>query len=266
MTFQENVVILTGASTGIGRELALQLAEQGAWLALAARNAAQLEEVAAACRQRGGKAIVVLTDVSAPEQAQALVAATVQAYGRVDTLINNAGISMWSLFEDVEDLNIFEDIMRVNYLGSVYCSYYALPYLKQSKGRLVAVSSMAGKAGVPTRSGYAASKHAMVGFFDTLRIEIANDGVSVTIIYPDFVASEIRSRAYDGRGKALGADPIPEANAMSAAECACLILPAVEKRKRELLMSTRGKLGQWVKLIAPKVVDTIARNAIEKRK
>src|SRR5574341_494142 len=176
--FHDNVVLITGASTGIGRALAYALAEQGACQSLAARNAEHLMAVAAECRQRGGKAIAAPTDVAERSQCENLIAHTVQEYGRIDTLVNNAGISMWAKFAEVTDPAVFDQIMQVNYMGSVYCTFYALPHLKQTRGRIVGVSSVAGKNGVPTRSGYAASKHAMVGFFDTLRIELAEDGIS----------------------------------------------------------------------------------------
>jgi short-subunit dehydrogenase len=262
--FKENVVIITGASSGIGRELAHQLADQGAWLALAARNAERLTEVAARCRGRGGKAITVATDVGQRAQCQSLIEQTVHEYGRIDTLINNAGISMWARFDETEDLSFFESIMQVNYLGSMYCTYYALPYLKQSKGRIVGISSLAGKGGVPTRSGYAASKHAMAGFFDTLRIELAVDGVSVTMIYPGFVATEVRERAFGGDGKPIGKSPVRESQVMTVETCARLILAAAAKRKRELVMTLRGKAGMWLRLIVPGLVDCITCNAIEK--
>jgi len=266
--FQESVVILTGASSGIGRQMALQLARQGAWLALAARAAARLEQVAAECRSLGGKAWVVQTDVGEQAQCQRLVQLTVETYGRVDMLVNNAGLSMWAPFEEVQDLEIFERIMRVNYLGSVYCTHYALPYLKQSRGRIVAVSSLTGKAGVPTRSGYAASKHAMVGLFDSLRVELQGSGVSVTIVYPGFVATEIRERAFGADGKPLGKgnSPVRESEVMSAEQCARIILRAAARRQREEVMTLRGKLGQWIKLIAPALVDRIAKKAIAEGK
>ena len=263
-TFQENVVIITGASRGIGRELAYQLADQGAWLALAARNRERLEEVAAECRQRGGKAISVPTDVALQSDCEQLIERTVAEYGRIETLINNAGITMWSRFDELDDLAPLEQIMRVNYFGSLYCTHYALPYLKQSKGRIVGISSLTGKTGVPTRSGYAASKHAMAGFFDSLRIEVADEGVSVTMIYPGFVATEIRERAYGADGKPLGKSPVQEGKVMTAEECARLIITAISKRQREQIMTWRGKIGQWIKLIAPGIVDRIAKRAIER--
>jgi short-subunit dehydrogenase len=156
--------------------------------------------------------------------------------------------------------------MRINYLGSVYCTYYALPELKRNRGRLVAVSSLAGKSGVPTRSGYAASKHAMVGFFDTLRIELAPYGISVTIAYPDFVASQIRTRAFGPDGRPLGQSPVQEGKVMTAETCAGLILEGLARRKREVVMGRRGQIGQWLKLIAPGLVDRIAARAIAQGK
>jgi short-subunit dehydrogenase len=260
--FRDNVVVLTGASRGIGREMALQLAGQGARLALSARDAAGLESVAAECRARGGEAVAIPADVAEEPQCAALIARTVEAFGRIDTLINNAGISMWALFEEVTDLSIFEKILKINFLGSVYCTSYALPHLKKTRGRLVAVSSLTGKTGVPTRSGYAASKHAMHGFFDTLRIELAGSGVTVTIACPDFVATEIRERAFGPDGRPLGESPVHESRVMTAETCARLILQGAARRERELILSGRGKLGLWLKLLAPSVVDRIARKAI----
>lgn len=260
---RENAVILTGASSGIGRALALQLAEQGAWLALAARDVNELEKVAKECRRYSGRAVVIPTDVTEPSQCHRLIERTVAEYGRIDTLVNNAGISMWTKFEELHDLAVLERIMRVNYLGSAYLTAYAIPYLKQTRGRLVAVSSLAGKSGVPTRSGYAASKHAMVGFFDSLRIELAEYGITVTIVYPGFVQTKIRERAFGANGNALVHSPVHEDKVMSADTCARIMVNAIVKRKREEVMTVRGKLGQWLKLIAPGLVDRVAKAAIE---
>jgi NAD(P)-dependent dehydrogenase (short-subunit alcohol dehydrogenase family) len=260
--FRDNVVVLTGASRGIGRELALQLADQGARLALSARDAGALDELAELCRSRGGQAVAIPADVGEEAQCAALIERTVATYGRIDTLINNAGISMWALFEQVTDLSIFEKLMRINYLGSVWCTWHALPHLKKTRGRLVAVASLTGKTGVPTRSGYAASKHAMVGFFDTLRIELADSGVSVTVTCPDFVATEIRERAFGPDGHPLGVSPVQEGKVMTAETCARLILASAARRERELIPSARGKVGLWLKLFAPSLIDRIARKAI----
>ena len=260
--FTENVVILTGASTGIGYQLALQLADQGAQVVLASRTVRKLEGLAEQCRQRGAQVLVVSTDVAQQCQCEKLIGQTIKEYGRIDTLINNAGISMWVRFEEVKNLSLMEEIMRVNYFGSMYCTYYALPYLKQSCGRIVGISSLTGKAGVPTRTGYAASKHAMAGFFDSLRIELADYGISVSMIYPGFVATEVRKQAYGPDGKPLERSSLRETEVMTAESCANLILKAAAQRKRELVMTHRGRLGLWLKLIAPRLVDRMASKAV----
>lgn len=265
--FNENVVILTGASSGIGYELALQLADLGAWLVLAARRSEPLEELAVQCRERGARALVVVTDVGENDQCENLIKKTVAEYGRIDTLINNAGITVWAKFEEMETLEPFEKVMQVNYFGSLYCTHYALPYLKESKGRVVAVLSLAGKTGVPFRSGYSASKFAMAGFFETLRIEMADYGMSVTIIYPDFVRTDTRLQAFGPDGEKLKSRPMREGKRMMTVDqAAAIIVTATANRKREAVMSFRGKLAIWVKLIFPELVDKIAKRAVEKGK
>lgn len=266
LAFKDSVVIITGASSGIGKAMALQLAEQGARLALAARSADRLEQVAAECRAKGAEAVSIPTDVTDPEQCRRLVEQASAGFGRIDMLVNNAGTTMWARFDEIGDLSIYEKVMRTNYLGSVYCTYYALPCLKESRGRIVAVSSLSGKAGVPARSGYAASKHAMVGFFDSLRVELAGSGVSVTIAYPDFVATGVQGRGFGPDGKPLGRVPLQMDKVMSPETCARIILNAAARRKREEIMSIRGKFGQWLKLIAPGLVDRIATRAIAEGK
>jgi short-subunit dehydrogenase len=265
-SFKDKVVMISGASSGIGRELAHQLAARGAWLSLAARDAKRLESVVAECLALGGKAFAVRTDVSDPPQCETWVRKTVEQYGRIDALVNNAGVTMWATFDEIKDLTIPEQIMRVNYLGSLYCTHFALPHLKQTKGLIVGISSLTGKTGVPTRSAYAASKHAMAGFFDSLRIELAPSGVGVTMIYPGFVASEVRQRAFGPDGKPLGESPVKEGEVMPVEECARLIVRAMGRRQRELVMTLRGKLGLWLKLIAPALVDRIASQAIQSGK
>jgi len=187
MPLTEKTIVLTGASAGIGQALAIALAQQQVNLVLAARNEAALVETVEACIQQGGQAITVSTDVTDPDACKHLIDQAAQHFGSIDVLVNNAGISAIARFEDVTDLSIFDQVMRVNYLGAVYCTYHALPYLKASKGLLVAISSLCGKQGVPTRSGYVASKHAMQGFFDTLRIELQGIGVDVLVVSPGFI-------------------------------------------------------------------------------
>jgi short-subunit dehydrogenase len=260
---KDNVVAITGASKGIGAELARQLAGKGAKLVLAARNAKELEAVAQECRKLGAAVVTVKADVAEERDCQALVAGAVLAYGRLDTLVNNAGMSMWARFEDIRDVSVLERIMRVNYMGAVYCTRHALPYLRESRGRIVGISSLAGRTGVPTRTGYAASKHAMTGFFDSLRIELAGSGVTVTMVYPGFVSTGIRENATGPDGRPIMVSPVREGEVMTVEDCARRIVRAIERREREVVMTARGRMGLWLKLFAPGLVDRLARRAIE---
>ena len=267
MIFENNVTIITGASTGIGEELAYRLADQGACLALTARREAELERVAAKVRERGAaagaKVIIVSADVAIESDCKKIIDTALNEFGRIDTLVNNAGMTMWAKFADIQDVSMLARIMQVNYMGAVYCTHYALPHLKASKGRIVGIASLTGLIGVPTRTGYAASKHAMRGFFDSLRIELEDDGVTVTMVYPGFVATGIRENATGADGKPANIDPVNQDEVMSVDECATLIVRAIEQRKREEVMTLKGKLGQWLKLIAPGVIDGIAKKAVE---
>ncbi len=264
--FTDQVIIVTGASEGIGRALCLALAAQRPKLVLAARNRERLETLKAEIERYGAAGLVVPLDVTDESACKALIEQTIAAFGRLDMLVNNAGGTMWARLDEIQDTAIFERLMRLNYLGSVYCTYYALPHLKKSRGRIAGVASVAGLSGVPTRSGYAASKHAMFGFFDSLRIELQDTGVSVTMVAPDFVLSEVHRRALDGEGKPLGVSPMQESKIMTAEHCAALIVRALERRQRLLVTSLRGKLGRWLKLIAPSLMDHMAAKAIAARK
>jgi short-subunit dehydrogenase len=264
--FTGKSIIVTGASSGIGRALCLALAPQRPRLALAARDAARLEEVAAACRAAGAEALVVPTDVTSQESCRDLVAAAVGAFGGLDVLVNNAGASMAARFDEVADLRLFEDLMRLNYLGCVYCTHHALPHLRKSRGLLVGMASVAGMTGVPTRTGYAATKHALFGFFDSLRIELKGTGVDVTMVAPDFVVSEIHRRSTGPDGRPLGKSPMQESRIMTAETCAALTVRAMERRQRVAILSLRGRLGRWVRLVAPGLIDRIALKAIREGK
>jgi len=258
-------IILTGASEGIGRALALELAARGARIALAARDRERLESLAQECRARGGEALAIPTDITNQQDLEWLVTESAKAFGGIDAVVHNAGITMWSRFDALQDLQIFERLIEVNYLAPVRLTALTLPHLRESRGLIVAVASLAGLTGVPERSGYAASKHAMVGFFDSLRIELAGTGVDVTVVAPDFVVSEIHKRAIGPDGEPLGASPMMQSKIMTAGECARRIAMAMEKRQRLLLMSARGRLGRWLKLLAPSVIDRMAAKAIRQR-
>lgn len=262
-----NVVIITGASDGIGAELARQLAqEQGSklTLVLAARSADKLEAVAQQCRQLGARVKVRPTDVGVEADCRALIADTVQTFGQLDALVNNAGMSAHALLEDVTDLGWYEQLMRINLWGSVWCTHAALPHLKASRGRIVAVSSLAGLVGVPGRTAYSATKFAMNGFFEALRVELQPHGVSVTLAYPGVVATEIRYRGFNAQGQAAGKSGLDESGAMTVETCAQLIREGMARRERDIVMSFKGKLSRWMKLLAPALVDRLALKALNK--
>lgn len=261
--FRENVVIITGASHGIGQELALQLAQKGAWLVLGSRNLERLKEISQQCAQLGGRVILIPVDVGIESQCKNLIEGAIAEYGRIDTLINNAGFGTASRFGEMQDLSLFKKVIQVNFFGSVYCTHYALPHLKETQGRLVGVSSLRGKFPSARADGYGASKHAMAGFFDSLRVELADSGVSVTMIYPGWVSTGISSRALNLDGNPTGRISVHEKDAMPVETCARLIIHAAEKRKREVVMTLQGKFGLWLRLVAPGVVEQIARKETE---
>ncbi len=257
--FRGRVVIVTGASSGIGRAMALQLAARGAKLAIAARRADRLEQVAEECRQLGGDVLVVPADVADEAQCKSLVERTVAAYGRLDMLINNAGLAATALFTDFPDLRLFKHTMDVNFYGSVHCTYHALPYLTRTGGRIVAISSVGGKAAIPYNTPYIASKFALHGFFDALRMEVRRHGVSVTLICPWWVVSEFHQAQLDKNGVPVGprSREIYTDRMMSSERCAQLTLKAAQRRRREVWMGLGG-LAAWLKLLAPGLLDWLA--------
>jgi short-subunit dehydrogenase len=256
------VVVVTGASQGIGRALCLELAAQRPRLVLAARDESALAAVATECRLRGAETLVVPTDVSDEAACRRLVERTTETFSALDVLVNNAGIGMVARFEEVSDLAPYERLLRVNVLGSIYPTFHALPHLRRARGQIVVVSSLTGLLGVPTRTAYAATKHAQIGFFDSLRVELRGSGVSVTVVCPYFVRSEIRRRSAGPDGKTLAASPVHEDAVMSAEECARLMVRAMERRQRMLVMTLKGKLGRFLRLVAPGLVDRMVARSV----
>ena len=260
------IIVITGASDGIGAEMARQWAARGAGVALvlAARSVDKLESVAAACRALGARVLVQRCDVSFQADCIALIGKAVAEFGRIDTLVNNAGMSSHARFDEVTDLAWYETLMRINHWGSVWCTHAALPHLKATRGRIVAVASLAGLVGVPGRTAYSGTKFAMVGFFEALRTELIASGVSVTIAYPGVVATEIRYRGFDAEGKPAGKSGLDERGSMSVETCARLIVEGSAARRRNIVMTARGKIGRWLKLIAPGLVDRMALAALKR--
>lgn len=262
------VTLITGGSDGIGAELARQLAHRhgkALALVLAGRSADKLQAVAAQCGQAGSEVMTVAMDVGEEAQCRALVAQAVQRFGRLDTLVNNAGMSAHALFEDVQeqDLHWYQDLMRTNLWGAVWCTHAALPHLKAAHGRIAAVSSLAGLVGVPGRTAYSATKFAMSGFFEALRTELKPQGVSVTIAYPGVVATQTRHRGFNAQGRPAGRSGLDEQGAMTVEACARLIREGMERRDREVVMTARGRFGRFLKLLAPGVVENMALKALK---
>lgn len=267
--YQNQVVLITGASTGIGAALAYELAEQGAWLTLGARRLDELQTVAEKCRELGGRAIAVQCDVSAQAQCESFIQTAVAEYGRIDTLVNNAGISMWARFADLENPDLIERIMQVNFLGAMYCTYYALPYLKQTRGRIACISSMADKIIAPGNTGYVASKHAIEGFFESLRPELTDDGISVTIFYLGFVDTGFAGRMLDAKGESSKgiADQLKNTQQMSPEASAKLIATATYQRKRQVLQPVSGVPGwlmPWIKLLFPRLLERVGKQFMDR--
>jgi short-subunit dehydrogenase len=262
--FSGKVIAITGASEGIGAEMARQLSGKGVWLALAARNLEKLEAVAADCRARGAEAVAVRCDVSVEEDCRQFIEIATRKYSSLDILVNNAGVSGHARFEDVTDFSWYEQMMRVNYMGTLYCTRYALPHLKKRKGLLVGISSLAGKVGVPGRTAYSPTKAAQAFFLEALRLELLESGVDVTIVYPGVVATNIRLHGYGPDGKPAGVSGLKEDGAMPVDECVRQILAAMHARQRELVMTLQAKLGLLLKLIAPGTVDKMVLKAVKK--
>lgn len=254
--FRDQVAIVTGASSGIGRALAFQLAAQGAKVALAARRSELLKQVADDCNHAGGEALAVPTDITDEAQCQVLVEKTISAFNQIDLLVNNAGLTVIARLEDYPDLRLFHHAMSVNFYGAVYCTYYALPHLIRRHGRIVAVSSLGGIAPLPYNSAYVASKFAMHGFFDSLRIELKRHGVSVTIICPYWVVTGFHEAQMDKDGVPRGSRgrAVYSKNTMTAERCAEIIQNAAYRRQREVVLGP-GRLIPWLKVLSPGLLD-----------
>lgn len=258
------VVVITGASSGIGRALAIEYAKRGANVVMAARSIDKLIELSEYLQQFSVETFMVKTDVSIEEDCKLLIAETVKKFNRIDVLINNAGISMRALFENTE-LLVLKQLIDVNFWGTVYCTKYALPYLLQSKGSVVGVSSIAGYQGLPGRTGYSASKFAMQGFLEVIRIENRKKGLHVLIACPGFTASNIRNVALTADGSSQGETPLDESKLMTAEKVACKIANAVKKRKRILTLTFTGKITILLgKFLPKKWMDAIVYNHMAK--
>ena len=259
---KDKVIIITGASSGIGAALARHFAQAGSRLVLAARRMDRLTLLAEELKEV--EILCLKTDVSKEEDCQQMIEKAVDRFGRIDVLINNAGISMRALFEKL-DLKVLHQLMDVNFWGTVYCTKYALPWLLKSQGSVVGIISIAGFIGFPGRTGYAASKFAVRGFLDTLRIENLKKGLHVLVVAPGFTTSEVRISALNAEGVAQGESPRDENKMMSAETCAFHIYKAIAKRKRQLVLTfTEGKLTVFLGKFCPALLDRLTFNKMAK--
>ncbi|OOQ61857.1 SDR family oxidoreductase [Mucilaginibacter pedocola] len=256
MNLKNKVVVITGASSGIGKSLAIEFANRGANLVLGARQFVNLCTIAQNIEtHQKVRAVAVQCDVTVEEDCRMLIKQAMLTFGRIDVLINNAGISMRALFKDV-DLKVLKDLMDVNFWGAVYCTKYALPEIIKTKGSIVGVSSIAGYKGLPGRAGYSASKYAMNGFMDALRVENLKTGVHVMVACPGFTASNIRNTALDKHGKQQGESTLEENKMMTSEKVATLIANGIENRSRTLIMTGQGKLTVFLSKFFPAFLDT----------
>lgn len=253
MDFKNKVVVVTGASSGIGEALARRFAALGAHVVVGARTVDKLEAVVSGLPTEGE---AVACDVTREEDCRRLIDRAVERFGRIDVLVNNAGISMRALFDDV-DLDVLRRLMDTNFWGAVYCTKYALPYIQCARGSIVGISSVAGFHGLPGRTGYSASKYAMHGLLETVRIENLKKGVHVLIVAPGFTASNVRFAALTADGSQQGVSPREEGKMMTADEAARRIIKAIGRRRRTLLMDFDGKGTRILKFFVPGLLDKI---------
>lgn len=252
--FKNKVAIVTGSSSGIGLATARLLAEKGAKVVLAARNKEKLDEIVKEFKENGANVFAVKTDVSSEQDCRNLIEETVNHYKAIDILINNAGISMRALFKDV-DLEVIRILMEVNFFGTVYCTKYALPFLMENKGSVVGVSSVAGFHGMPGRIGYSASKHAMHGFMNSLRIENRKTDLHVMLVIPWFTASDVRRSALVANGSIQGESPRKEGKMMMPEEVAKAILKGIQKKRKKVVLSIEGKSSEFLAKWYPSYLD-----------
>jgi len=266
MKLKDKIVIITGASSGIGKALATEFAKRGANLVLGARQYVTLCEIAQTLQQQYNiKAVAVQCDVVSESDCEHLIKQAVLTFGDIDVLVNNAGISMRALFKDT-DIQVLKSLMDVNFWGMVYCTKYAMPELLKTNGTVVGVSSIAGYKGLPGRTGYSASKFAMNGFLDALRVENLKTGVHVLTACPGFTASNIRNTALNKDGVQQGESTLHEEKMMTAEQVATVIVDGVENRSRTLIMTGQGKLTVLLSKFLPAVLDKLVYNMFSKEK
>jgi len=252
--FTDKVVVVTGGSDGIGRALIEALIASGARVATCGRNYDKLYSLQ--LEYTNVMLHTMVCDVSKEDDCKRFIDSTIETFGTIDILINNAGMSMRSLFQSAE-MDVMRKLMEVNFMGAVYCTKYALPYIIQQRGTIVGISSTAGYRGLPGRSGYSASKFALQGWLESLRTELSDQGVHVMWVSPGFTTSNIRNAALNSKGESTGESKMDESKLMSAETCAKYILHAIEKRKRTLVLTFQGKFITFVNKLFPSLADKL---------
>ena len=255
--FKNKVVVITGGSDGIGKALIDALVPLGAKIATCGRNADKLQKLS---QQYPGNTLhTVVADVSNYNDCKKFIHSVIVTFGGIDILINNAGISMRALLQDV-DVEVIKKVMSINFEGTVHCTKLALDSIIKRKGTVVGISSIAGYRGLPGRTGYSASKFAVNGFLEALRVELFDTGVHVMWVCPGFTASNIRNAALIKDGSQQGQTPLDEQSLMTAAECATMTIKAIEKRKRTLIYTVADKRTVWLNKLFPGLMDKLVRN------
>jgi dehydrogenase/reductase SDR family protein 7B len=265
MMLKDKVVIVTGATSGIGRACAFAFGRAGAKVVITGRSEVKLDNTMIALQKAGIEVFGVLADAGKRDENERVAKQALGHFGRIDILINNAGISMRALFEEL-DLAVFHQVMDTNFWSSVYLTKACLPEILKRKGSIVAVSSINGFRGTPARTAYTASKFAMNGFFESLRTEVMKRGVHVLVACPGFTASNIRNNALTADGSSQQESPRDESKMMSAEEVADAILYATLNRKRDLVLTRQGKLANFLNKWIPGIMDTIVYNHMAKEK
>ncbi len=261
--FQNKVVVVTGASSGIGKAIAREFAERKAIVVLASRNESALRTLVSEIISNGGTAMALPTDVTDEEQCKSLVEGSVNSFGKIDILVNNAGISMRANFLDV-GLDVLMKIMNTNFWGTVYCTKFALPHILKQKGSVVGISSICGITPLPGRTGYAASKHAMNGFLDSLRLENNSDDLHVMLVHPGFTSSNIRNVALNSIGQPQIESPLEEEKLMPAERVAKEVVSGIVYRKKNITLTTEGRLITWIYRHMPNLADRLISGEMKK--
>ncbi len=256
--FTGKTIFITGAATGLGRSLALALNQQGAQLVVMSRNQKMLEKAVSDFERVGKRPLMICGDVTHPKECETAVQQTIHHFGQLDHMILNAGISMWTRFEELSSLDIIQKTMATNYIGAVNCTFYALPYLKKTRGLITVISSIQGKIGVPFHTGYAASKHALHGFFDSLRLE-SNGDIDILMVCPSWIhGTELKKRAFYANNapdqKTLSKH---KKSGLNLPDCADKIISAMKSGRRELILPHKYSFIPLLKMFAPAWLDRI---------